>query len=535
MSTGDDLGSTPRVRPPPPDRGSDPSDGWNVAPPRQDGAPPLRPAAPSNQQATPLTRPSPFALLPALLCLVMGFVVGQLLAKAPVEATQEEILDSGLTAPATTVDGQDTSDLAPVTATASGTAPVDRRAADAVTVDQIEAVAGLSEEGLGMAGELDRLLASGRIQALLVEDESALQRFLFKQYLELGDHEAAWELLENSDASTSQWSRLASALNEAGDGAGAIEAWRRGVRLRVDRSPMTEGLDWQERRAIEECLNGMRGVDPQAAMALLEELDGVSTMLLGLSDYDRVKFLLSAGREAEAFAIYDTAMQSEFNWDQGIEMILEADSAMAENYLRRFMELNGSDPRLQAALAQTLLEQDRTDEALELIDAALDSGEVASLGRLQYLMHRLPSEAIAERVDGWVDSLGGLSLSDSGSSMLSSAMQFYTEAGRPEEALDVQLMILDGIASGESAGGWLPQLSDELAQQYAGQIAPSVQAAEQQAGNDDELWGDLGDMYWKMGYSHDAQRCWEQANQIDPGDSEWTGNLHALANGQSPH
>ena len=42
-------------------------------------------------------------------------------------------------------------------------------------------------------------------------------------------------------------------------------------------------------------------------------------------------------------------------------------------------------------------------------------------------------------------------------------------------------------------------------------------------------------MYWKMGYSHDAQRCWEQANQIDPGDIKWIGYLHALANGQSPH
>ena len=480
-----------------------------------------------------MNRPSPLSLLPAVPCLVAGFVAGQLFAKAPIEATEEEALDGSANARAIMADRAEAQD--PVTSRAGRAASVERQAADAAAADRTEAVQALSEEGGGMAGELDRLLASGRIQARLVEDESTLQNFLYEQYLALGDHAAAWKLLENSDATTRQWSLLSVRMNQAGDGAGAVAGWQRGARLLIHGSSTADGLDHQGQVLLGGCLNAMRDVDPQAAMAMLEEVEAVSTTLLALSDYDRVKFLLSAGREADAFEVFDTAMQSEFDRDSDIEMILQADSAMAEGYLRRFMELNGSDPYLEAALAQTLFDQGRTGEALEWIDAAIESGDTAGLDQLRHLLKRLPSDAVAERVDSWVESMGGLSHGDTGARTLRDAMQFYAEVGRPEDAVGVQLMILDGIASGESPGGWMPKLPDELAQQYASQIAPSVLAAELRAGSDDQLWGDLGDMYWKMGYRHDAQRCWEQANQIDPGDIKWTGYLHALANGQSPH
>ena len=55
------------------------------------------------------------------------------------------------------------------------------------------------------------------------------------------------------------------------------------------------------------------------------------------------------------------------------------------------------------------------------------------------------------------------------------------------------------------------------------------------AGSNDELWGDLGDLYWTLGLHQDAQRCWERASLIDPGDGEWSGNLGAIFDGSDPH
>jgi tetratricopeptide (TPR) repeat protein len=49
-----------------------------------------------------------------------------------------------------------------------------------------------------------------------------------------------------------------------------------------------------------------------------------------------------------------------------------------------------------------------------------------------------------------------------------------------------------------------------------------------QSGDDDELWGDLGDAYLESGRVPDAMRAYSRAAELDPDDFEWQGKLDVL-------
>jgi len=46
--------------------------------------------------------------------------------------------------------------------------------------------------------------------------------------------------------------------------------------------------------------------------------------------------------------------------------------------------------------------------------------------------------------------------------------------------------------------------------------------------SNDEIWGDLGDLYRNLGRTEDARLAYTKANQLDPGDSEWVSALSRL-------
>ena len=50
----------------------------------------------------------------------------------------------------------------------------------------------------------------------------------------------------------------------------------------------------------------------------------------------------------------------------------------------------------------------------------------------------------------------------------------------------------------------------------------------------DELWGDMGDAYWRAGRRDDAHQAWLHARMLDPDDGEWSSKLQSWETAQDP-
>ena len=54
------------------------------------------------------------------------------------------------------------------------------------------------------------------------------------------------------------------------------------------------------------------------------------------------------------------------------------------------------------------------------------------------------------------------------------------------------------------------------------QATPASGCRACKADQDDEVWGDLADEYWRAGEHELAKQAWQRAHGMDPGDGEWT-------------
>jgi tetratricopeptide (TPR) repeat protein len=89
--------------------------------------------------------------------------------------------------------------------------------------------------------------------------------------------------------------------------------------------------------------------------------------------------------------------------------------------------------------------------------------------------------------------------------------------GRRQEAIDAFVQAID---RGDT------QLYHELAQLDPDMALTRLRAVVAQQPSNDELWGDLGDLYRMLGREEQAVEAYTRARQLDPNDGEW---INALA------
>ncbi|QDU67173.1 tetratricopeptide repeat protein [Engelhardtia mirabilis] len=424
------------------------------------------------------------------------------------------------------------SDLVAAQSAARPQAPVpNARTAVAPSADgsPVSIPTGGDEEG-ALYDKLTALLTSGRLEAYFAESDASAKSFLFTQYLNMGDLDAAHEVLEAFGGLSGEWNRLAAKFQGSGRTAEAVAAWTRSFDILMgDGNGDQPNSRWQ-RREIPGIIQNIAGIDPAAAAVLAEQFFSGEEVGDGLQ---LARHLITAGREAEARALLAPMLEHPIDRVEALRVLADLDPDAAEAILADAWA-NEADPVLGAQLASLLIQEGRPEEAIEMVDELLATDAPGVHGMLQQVIEGLPIEQVALRMDDWIDR-ANLSLADDSSiELLSSAIDLYTEAGRPERAAGLHVRLLDAIGEGNAQMGWLPQLDRETALANAGILEPALHNAERGARSNDEVWGDLADHYWMIGRQEDARRCWERARAIDPGDGEWSGKLRAIHDGTDP-
>lgn len=447
---------------------------------------------------------------------------------------------SNAAAAPTLADGGATDAGAGLTAARPGGPPVETQPASSTRVAASAAqpdagddsvVAELDASGEAMLDELRTLLASGRLEAHFGSGEGSLRGFLFSRYLELGDPDSAWLLLETHGGTYKDWSRLGGAFQSAGRNADAVAALSAAIdQMREDSEDRSVANRMQ--REIPSLIGRIARLDPHRAAQLAEEhfdaLEGGAANDLALA-----RHLLAAERSAEAEALIGPLLDHPIDRVEALKLLAQVDPEEAERRLSEIFELE-QDPAVGAQLTSLLIGQGRTDEAISLLDQLIESGGPSATGVLGEVFDSLPQELVEEHMDRWIDGADLAQIDDNSVGLLSNAMELYVESGRPERAVDLQVRLLDALADGQNMLGWLPHLDREAARHNAVRLEPALRNAERGAGNNDEIWGDLADQYWVIGRPEDARRCWERARAIDPGDGEWTGKLRSVHDGNDP-
>jgi tetratricopeptide (TPR) repeat protein len=393
-----------------------------------------------------------------------------------------------------------------------------------------------SERQVALREELTRLLRSGRVEAHLDTDPGTLRRFLLQRYLALAEYDAAVQLLERSGGTSGDWWRLYESLDEARDGERARLALERGLETFVAGDPGESVVPRSGgRNDLDRMLQRLGRVDPAALSRWVQRLDREAPGSVPADELTRARYLLLAGRSGEAEALVSPLLQHPLGRAQVLELLGQGDPAVSESVLRTILAQGGADPSLTVALGQNLVRQGRAEEVPALVERLLLEGQdPRRLTTLDSLLEELPEELIAERLDGWLEHPDLARIDAHSIGVVTRAVEIYGAVGRPQQALELQLRLLEGIAQRRVTAQELPLFDEETVRRNGDRLLPALRSAEAGAGGNDELWGDLADHYWLLGRPDDARRCWEQAYALDPDDSEWLGALSSLQLGEEP-
>jgi Flp pilus assembly protein TadD len=98
--------------------------------------------------------------------------------------------------------------------------------------------------------------------------------------------------------------------------------------------------------------------------------------------------------------------------------------------------------------------------------------------------------------------------------------------GRTGEAVDAWMRAFEGDPSEWETGDALRKHAPALLWAHVERLASTTR--------DDEVLGDLADLNWRDGRTEQALELWRRARSLDPGDSEWSNKLRAVALGKEP-
>jgi tetratricopeptide (TPR) repeat protein len=377
-------------------------------------------------------------------------------------------------------------------AASTGSAGADEPIAPVATLDvaQLEA-------------ELAR--AMNELGGYFVENRDQLAWYLVSAYVSSEQPHEALAMLERLQATDpGLYAMLGESLQQAGDPAAAADALERGLRL----DPSAEELG-----------AGLVELDPARAVAALDAAlaadppPGSSAKRLS-----RAEALLALGREAEARAALEALLADEPADLEALQTLGRLDPAAAEPLLRAQAAAGDEGGNAAAALARVLAAQGRAAEAIALYEELLarEPGQAAARQELLALdpergFQRLQRAASQQAADP---------------ELWHTLAEQWLERGDPAQAVEAWL---GAFERSPGRSDWEQRLLEHAPERLIAAYEASVRGSD-----DDELWGDLADTYWRQGRHADARAAWQRAARIDPGDGEWSGKLTAVAAGQDP-
>jgi tetratricopeptide (TPR) repeat protein len=369
--------------------------------------------------------------------------------------------------------------------------------------------------GNPLIGELSGLLADPALLALVSASEEATADFLMHLYLGLGDLDAALSLAQRTKPKAGTWSQLAQAFDAAGRTKEAADAY-------------AAALEAAGRFAWEEPLAGwatrLSELDPARGLALLEQRRAQG----GATDHSAMRLALArsmarTGRVDEAREALLALVAENREVASSLAALAEFDAALAESELRRL--IGGGHAELHHQLVELLAGQGRDTDALAALDAALGAPTDLSYALISSALQHMPELVDDARLATWIANNGNAS------GLHQQVGEHFANTGDMERATP---WFQSGWEMQLSNEGYLSQLPQSLIDQNPTLVRGMVDAAAQRAGDRDEIWGDVADHYWRLGDAAAAENAYRRANQIDPGDGEWTGKLAALAEGKPP-
>ncbi len=475
------------------------------------------------------------SLLPALAGgLALGAAGGYLLAPSTLQASAPVVEDRAPARPGFAPGGDQAASLPPAQAAGpESNAQAHAAAGDEQTGAQEAGSAGRrvaehqgDAEELAQAGgpwmtELRDLLRSGRLEGKLAslqdgEDlERGAQLSILELHLRLSDPIAALDILERgSGLGHDHWAKVGGALL----GSGETQLASRAYSEAIDQLPPETAWSSPLTHYIEQ----LAEADPAAALARAERFaQGETTPN---QDLTLAQLLSKAGQGAAA---RERALgligQGELLLP-AIAILAEQDPEAAEAEIRERLEAGEQSTGLDRQLLEIMLDHGRQEEAIELLEDRVASG----LGDSELLLQALrgmPAGIVEEHLEGWIES----SPDQSGMNFAVAGHFAGTDPGR---ALDYYASSFE--AQFAQGSGYLRAIPDSVLLHDPGRAMSILSSGAARAGRNDEIWGDLGDHYWRLGEKQLAEQAWRQAAEIDPQDGEWSGNLQALTLDQPP-
>lgn len=485
-----------------------------------------------------------FPLLAALtLGLLLGLGVAQFLGLGGSEREQPEVLARG-TKPA---DVPVASTPAPPTA-AAGVAQIPQETASArAPVAEVEGAANTDD---GLVRLVRTLVAMPAFVTNYGADAEALLELAFDLELRLRGATRAVALLDAPDTPSGLLRRGAAALEAELGIAHAAPLLRRLVDRQVDvwlgRGAASveveddaawgtdaEGAPFEFRfGAAEEAVLSMESwgsdwsryalADPAGALALARDLFGRAGPQM------RQEFgalfaqqLQTMGLEAEAATVLQTLLTEQPDRGDLLAQLAGLDPNAAEARIRSRLATSepGEAEHLRGMLAGLLARQGRTSEALALVRAGLPEGLNGEA--LEWALAENAELAQALTVEEMRDWLGA---PPSSPALVHHIVERHVDEGDFDAAVGAWAAVVDRVTAGEDPG-WLPSLPERLAQERGPELRALAQRLEALSTENDEVLGDLGDLWVLLGDHEAALRTYTRAANLDPSDSEWTNAL----------
>lgn len=358
-----------------------------------------------------------------------------------------------------------------------------------------------------LLAELDTVFQLGLVHERFKDDPYDLGWFLMSTYLESNRPDEAMALMtrlaemEMFDPSMAQ--NIAMMYDDSLDPGGATAAWERALGLNPG--------DQQSALRLAE-------LDPSLALSTLQsalaeqEAPGETSTRMRLAEVLEV-----SGRDDEARAILDQ-LYSEGNFDWSTwDLMAKLDPEAAEERLREQIAATG-DSDLTERLAGVLAANGNEVEAVSTLVALLEQEPGRSSARSQ-LLELDPDQGFA-----YLKTAAPLNPDDS--SLWTELGDQYLQRNDSASAVDAWLTAFRN-SPGDTM--WANRLQEHAPEQLISEYEAATAGS-----TNDELWGDMADTYWRTGRFDDALFAWKKANEIDPGDSEWTSKIASVENNTDP-
>lgn len=318
--------------------------------------------------------------------------------------------------------------------------------------------------------------------------------------------------------------KVARAFETAKRAGDAAELWRKLIeesRGEIETSLREgKGLGGSRGRSSQ-WTNGLAGLGRTDAEALVGLLEGWRTLATGDSvaqlDRMRAEHLFKLGRKEEAAGLAMALLEHEDHYENALEMLVTNDPERGEAVLRGELERDPNDAFSHMRLLTLLQQQERGEEFEAMLDACIAQGVRGAMPLLLEMGDSLPLERLEQMA------------SDPRFAMHATPQLVERYAG--EERWTEAAQAYDSMVQTLERGGvfdHLPGPPDALFEQDRGRVWAWAQRLEMSSSTNDEVWGDIGDLWARLGETERARQSWQRALELDPQDGEWIGNLRRL-------